>query len=605
MAALFAASACSSPAGQACEADADCQPGYECVSTGGVAFGSRICLLAEEAPVDASDTSADTPPDTGRDAADTVSDTVSDTANDVAPDVADASDTSETDTCDEGCGVDTDGDGVIDSEDGCPNRANPHQRDRDADGVQDACDYQLSVDFADASFFGPTQSCCGGTVPWRVAGGGDLTGDGRDDIVITGHRDATFALWVIDGSAALQGAVDLNSAVATLEVPQYGDRGLAVDASGDVNGDGVDDLLVGQPGWNGDKGRALLFLGGAGLRGDLLRDGPDGEYYERIEDRLGYAVDIAPDLNGDGLDDMVVSEGRGGGVGVEDGRVHIIFGRPVPTDRMYLGPSEGADVRLLGTNDEGAGRSLAGVGDINGDGLGDLVVGAPLAAADAGAAYVVYGNSTWTDETFEIGDVAVHLTPPDSRSAGSLGAAVSPAGDLDGDGARDLLVGEPLVGGPDGADESGAVYVVFGGSTLGTAGSLVPIADASVRLQGTADRGQAGSALAAVGDLDGDGFDDVLVGAPLVAEDAASMRRAGAVHLVYGSEEAAQLEGQSVEMGEWARDFVGPNKEASLGFSVSPAGDIDADGRPDVLVTMSGMHDARDVAGAAFLFYGQ
>lgn len=596
--------ACSSPTGEACESNSDCQPGYECVSTGGVAFGDSICLLGEASPADAADTVSDTMSDA---VSDTMSDTVPDTmldARDAALDGADADVGPDTDTCDPNCLVDSDGDGIVDAEDGCPQRANPHQRDRNSDGVQDACEPTISINFADAVFAGPIRACCAGVYPWQVAGGGDLTGDGRDDFVIAGHQAGSFNLWVIDGTSAPTGTVDLSTAVATLELPQEGDLGLQLGSPGDVNGDGVDDLLVGQPGWQADMGRALLFLGGSHLQGDLSIRGPDGEYHERIADRVGFRVDIAPDVNGDGYDDMVIGEAYGG-ASSEHGRVHIIFGDLNPPDRVLLTVGSGADVRLLGINNERAGWALDGVGDINGDGLGDLIVGAPGASAGAGAVYVVYGDDTWANSEFDIVDVGVQLSPVDTRSTTGFGSVVSSAGDVDGDGALDFLIGEPLATSSGGIGEVGAVHVVFGGDALDRTNGPLPINEHALRLEGAIERARAGSALAALGDLDGDGYDDVLIGAPLEDGHDANSRMTGAVHLLYGYAESAQRTGETLELDSLSRRYLGPGKESSLGFSVSTAGDIDGDGRPDLLMSMSGRDDAEDRHGAAFLVYGQ
>jgi hypothetical protein len=600
----FIAAACSSPSGQVCEEESDCAQGYECVSTGGVAFGDKICLLAERAPTGADaelDAATDTPTDTGDAAPHAPEDAGPDTS-DTDPAHTDTSDTDPADSCAvPGCDVDSDGDGVVDSEDGCPLRPNPHQRDRDGDGIQDACDPELSVDYADAIFAGPRQGCCGGIFPWQVTGG-DVTGDGRDDLIITGHGDNEFSLWVIDGTSQPSGTVDLSTAVARFSVAQEGGMGLRVGRLGDVNGDGIDDLLVGHPGDNNNGGRAFLFLGGSSLQGDLTLRQPDGVYFD-TEGRVGFSVDIAPDLNGDGLDDMVVGEAYGG-VGALQGRVHIIFGRTTPIDRLRLLPTEGADMRFLGKDGDQIGWSVAGVGDVDGDGLGDLVIGAPKAAADAGAAYLVFGDSTWADTTMQLEDVALELTPQDTRSPGMLGASVGRAGDVDGDGRTDFLVGEPVARGANGSDRAGAAYLVFGRDTWASTDGSSPIAALGVRLEGVGENGRAGSSFGMAGDMDADGFADFLIGAPNLDAPSGTASRVGAAYLVYGSAQLASLEGQATSIDANARTFVGRNTDSFLGATVSAPGDIDGDGQLELFLSSAGGDTALDATGAAFLFYG-
>ncbi|MEO0683267.1 MAG: Ig-like domain-containing protein, partial [Pseudomonadota bacterium] len=250
--------------------------------------------------------------------------------------------------------------------------------------------------------------------------------------------------------------------------------GTSLSEAGDVNGDGLDDLIIG--GGFGD-GEAYVVFGSAdgfGTEFDLLDlDGSNGFQIngELTGDNLGTSVSAAGDVNGDGIDDLIV-----GGPGADDngsnsGEAYVIFGSTDPfaanVEVSDLDGSNGFTLRGVSTGDE-AGDGVAGVGDVNGDGVDDLLVAASQADDGAGTdplnrvgeAYVVFGSTTGFSTVVELSSLsaddgyAIFGVFEDDQ----VGTSVAGGGDVNGDGIPDMLLGAPTAG----SSAEGETYVVFG-----------------------------------------------------------------------------------------------------------------------------------------------
>jgi hypothetical protein len=228
---------------------------------------------------------------------------------------------------------------------------------------------------------------------------------------------------------------------------------------------------------------------------------------------------------------------------------------------------------------------------VDGDGLDDILLGA-YGDADggkhAGAAYVVLGSSLGTSGTIDLSNADYKLV---GEAAGDVvGVSVSSAGDVNGDGLGDLLIG---AGGDDnGGSAAGAAYVVLG-SSLGTI-STIELSSADYKLVGEAAYYYTGTSVSFAGDVDGDGLDDLLIGAPQDAYDGG----AGAVYLVLGSNLGTS---STIDLATINYKLVGESSNDQAGYSVSSAGDVDGDGRDDVLVGAYQDDDGGADAGAAYL----
>jgi hypothetical protein len=259
---------------------------------------------------------------------------------------------------------------------------------------------------------------------YKVSTAGDVNGDGFDDLIVgapngdDGGTDAGEA-YVVFGKASGFGTIDLTTLAFSDGFVIQGDilldrAGWSVSTAGDVNGDGFDDMIVGAPfGDNGgtDAGEAYVIFGKASGFGalvggrqvlDLTGLTPSSGFIiqgDTLIDEAGISVSAAGDVNGDGFDDMIVGAPLGDDGGANAGEAYVVFGKAAgfgTIDLTTLTASQGFIIQGDAAADQ-AGVSVSGAGDVNGDGFGDLIVGAPFGdngGTDAGEAYLVFGKAS-------------------------------------------------------------------------------------------------------------------------------------------------------------------------------------------------------------------
>ncbi len=388
-------------------------------------------------------------------------------------------------------------------------------------------------------------------------------------------------------------------------------------AAGDLDGDGVADLLVSAinaaPGGTGSGACYIVFGRRSGFPAALalsLLDGTDGFVCQGAAsgDFAGISVGAAGDVNGDGLDDIVIGAYAADPNGASSGQSYVVFGttRGFPA-ALDLGELDGTDGFALNgaTIFERSGRSVAGAGDFNGDSVGDLIIGALNADAPldaSGKAYVVFGSRAGFPPELELGrlDGSTGFTIHGTAAGDHAGTSVGGGLDFNGDGFDDVVIGAPEA--DTGALDSGAAYLLLGTGAPMPAVVVLSSLDGVLgfALLGDSPGDLAGISVAGAGDLDADGLDDLVVGA---AGADAPGTDAGAAYVVLGTR---RLPGPALALAalDGSDGFVirGAAAGDRTGIDASAAGDFDGDGFGDVLV---GAEDASGGAGGAYLVFGR
>ncbi|HOX42377.1 MAG TPA: VCBS repeat-containing protein [Myxococcota bacterium] len=416
----------------------------------------------------------------------------------------------------------------------------------------------------------------------------DFNGDGYSDVVVGAYRQsnpesAEGSAFVYLGSVSgVPGMPD-----ATLDNPadsSLGFFGISVASAGDVNGDGYSDLVVGASGQDDpgtDQGSAFVFYGSSagipttpGATLDSPTAQPGGFF--------GASVSSAGDVNGDGYADVIVGASALDNPETDEGGAYLFHGSAAGLSSapaaVLDNPADQAEAYF--------GLSVSSAGDVNGDGYADVLVGAKGQAdpeSGEGSAFVYYGAAGGLSPS---PDVA--LDNPADQAGGSFGASVSSAGDVNGDGYADVVVGAIFQDHP--AIDEGGAYV-FHGSAAGLSSNP----DAALDNPGDQAGGLFGMGVSSAGDVNGDGYSDLVVGAS--GQDNPETDEGGA-YVFYGSPI-----GIPATPGA-ALDNPADQAGGSFGAALSSAGDLNGDGYADVVVGAAFQDDPLSDEGGAFVFHG-
>ena len=439
-----------------------------------------------------------------------------------------------------------------------------------------------------------------------VSSAGDVDGDGRDDLLVgapfhdDGGTDVGKAYLVLANS--LGATADLNLAAADYvfrgeDIENY--AGDTVSSAGDVDGDGKDDLLisaVGNGDGGGNAGKVYLILGSS-LGDTAGLELADADYTftgEASKDIAGESISSAGDVDGDGKDDLLVGADGNNDGGTNAGKAYLFLGGNLgSTSSLSLAD---ADYSFTGELEHTyAGHSVSNAGDVDGDGRDDLVIAAPYNGGSdewPGKVYLFLGQSLGSNSSLNVADADYTFTGENSND--NAGKSVSSAGDVDGDGKDDLLIGARW--NDSAGTDAGKVYLVLGES-LGSTSNL-SLADADYTFAGEGSEDDAGHSVAGAGDVDGDGKDDLLMGAPFNDEGGPG---AGRAYLFLG-----KSLGNTSSLNVADADYIltGEDQGDIAGYSVSGAGDVDGDGKADLLVGGAGNDERGDAAGKAYLILG-
>ncbi len=463
-----------------------------------------------------------------------------------------------------------------------------------------------------------------------VSNAGDVNGDGFDDVIV-GARGADYSTgssYVVFGKASgFDAAINLSGLDGSNGFRLDGENGLSgssVSNAGDVNGDGFDDVIVGAPfaGFNKvfPPGSSYVVFGkasGFSATIDLSSlDGSNGFRLdgERKHDQSGASISGAGDVNGDGFDDLIVGViGEYFGFNYSNDYYsrysHVVFGKASGfSATMQLSSLDGSNgFRLDGLAElDQSGVSVSGAGDVNGDGLSDVIIG----IQGENTSYVVFGKASGFSAIMELfsldGSNGFRL----DGVSGSLGSSVSNAGDVNGDGYDDLIVGAHDAY-PNGSS-SGSSYVVFGKASGFSAILDLSRLDGSkgFRLDGNATNDFSGASVSNAGDVNGDGFDDLIVGASGADPNGYS---SGSSYIIFGRSDFGRVVGSPGA----AVTYELANLDGSNGFrldgealdssgsSVSTAGDINGDGFDDVIVGAWGADPNGELSGSSYVVFGK
>ena len=381
-----------------------------------------------------------------------------------------------------------------------------------------------------------------------VSGAGDVNRDGYDDVIVGSPMNQAM---LTAGRAFLYFGGPRTNNLPNVTLTGQGpddEFGYSVSDAGDVNNDSYPDVIVGAPendaGGSG-AGRAYIFYGGASMDNtpDVILTGT------AQTDRFGYSVSGAGDLNGDGYDDVVVGAPFSNAGGRFAGKVHVFFGA------KKMGTT--ANVTITGTFDyEEIGRSVSSAGDVNNDGYDDLIIGLNdnTYGTNCGAMHIYHGGASM--------DNIVDVNITGTAKGDDFGRQVSCAGDVNNDGYSDVIVG--AMDDDSGGINAGAAHVFFGGNQMNST--------TDVKLVGSAEADYFGFAVSGAGDLNRDGFDDVVVGAYY---NDASGPRSGQAYVYYGGAAMDNVTDLKLD---------GPLTDDNFGWAVSGAGDMDNDGYGDIIV---------------------
>lgn len=438
-----------------------------------------------------------------------------------------------------------------------------------------------------------------------VSYAGDINADGIDDFLIgapnaKGNNGQTYV--VFGSKQKWPSAFNLvslngNNGFIIDGINKNDNNGFSTSDAGDINGDGIDDFLITSP------REGSTYCEGYAIFGSKQKwpatvslsnlNGNNGFTIKHPNSKSIATVSRAGDINGDGINDILIS----GDIGNGNGQSYVIFGGKRWSSVIDLTKLDGQNGFIInGIKDGIKGFAISAAGDINGDGVDDILIGDDYYNSQTGQSYVVFGSKAKWSPTIYLEDLNGNngFAIEGIDDFDSSGIAVKGVGDINRDGIDDILIGGYL------ANSAGQAYVVFG--KKGKWPGKIYLKDLNGQngfiLNGIKSGDWCGRSVGAAGDFNGDNFDDLLIGAPH-----ANINLKGESYVVFGTNRTwpriinlADLNGKNgfiingIHQGDW------------FGFSVNYAGDINGDGKDDIIM---GAFNANNKAGQSYVIFGQ
>jgi hypothetical protein len=409
---------------------------------------------------------------------------------------------------------------------------------------------------------------------------GDVNEDGYDDIIVGAYfydkgqsNEGLAFVWHGSSSGLGNNGAPGNADWTTESNQAAANLGWAVGATGDVNSDGYADVIVGAPGYdNGqaNEGRAFVYHGsasGLSLTADWTAES------DQASASFGIAIGALGDVNGDSYSDVIIgASGYSNGQAAE-GRAFVYHGSP-------SGPSPAADWTAESDQTQAFFNRAATAGDVNGDGYADVIIGAygyDNGQADEGRAFVYHGSASGLSLTAD-------WTAESDQESAFFGIAIGTAGDVNGDDYADVIIGAP--GYDNGQMEEGRAFVYYGSAT-----GLSPVANWTS--EGEQANAGFGSPVGTAGDVNGDGYADIIIGASGYDNDQTDEGRA---FVWYGSNSGLGVN------ANWTAESN--QAEAFFGSSASTAGDVNGDGYADIIVGARLYDNGQINEGGVFVYHG-
>jgi len=421
---------------------------------------------------------------------------------------------------------------------------------------------------------------------YSVSEAGDVNNDGYDDFLIgapyndEGGTQAGKTYLILGKANGLERDFNLSNADASfIGENNYDSSGYSVSEAGDVNNDGYDDFLIGahrNDEEGGDEGKTYLIFGKAnGWTRDFNLTNANASFIgEAANDWSGYSVSGAGDVNNDGYGDFLICS-------IYDaGKTHLILGRADGWTRDFN--LTNANASFIGelANDQ-SGYSVSGAGDVNNDGYDDFLIGSKINSAIS-ETYLILGKENGWTNNFNLSNANASFISEENND--NSGYSVSAAGDVNNDGYDDFLIGANRNN-----EGVGKTYLILGKANGWTRD--VNLTNANASFIGENNYDSSGYSVSGVGDVNSDGYDDFLIGAP------SNGSTSGKTYLIFG------------KANGWTRDFNLTNANASFigemlddwsGCTVSSAGDFNNDGYTDFLI---GANRNNEGVGKTYLIF--